>query len=185
MSDVLERWNFLSVTAAVNEILPCCGSRAWADGIVARRPLPDAAALLRMSDEVWRSLAESDWMEAFRSHPRIGESCASELQACELQTGEPQAPIAVSPRSAAWSEQEQEGVADAGDSTRIALAEGNREYERKFKRIFIVCATGKSPADILEILRHRLENDAHSELREAAEQQRQITQIRLRKWLQE
>jgi 2-oxo-4-hydroxy-4-carboxy-5-ureidoimidazoline decarboxylase len=180
MSDVLERWNFLSVTAAVNEILPCCGSRAWADGIVARRPLPDAAALLRMSDEVWRSLAESDWMEAFRSHPRIGESCTS-----ESKTPESQAPIAASQRSAAWSEQEQESVADAGDSIKIALAEGNREYERRFKRTFIVCATGKSPADILKILRHRLENDGPAELREAAEQQRQITQIRLRKWLQE
>jgi 2-oxo-4-hydroxy-4-carboxy-5-ureidoimidazoline decarboxylase len=133
-----------------------------------------------MSDEIWRSLAESDWMEAFRSHPRIGESWTS-----ESQTGESQAPNVASQRSAAWSEQEQEVVADAGDSTKIALAEGNREYERRFKRIFIVCATGKSPADILEILRHRLENDAHSELREAAEQQRQITQIRLRKWLQE
>jgi 2-oxo-4-hydroxy-4-carboxy-5-ureidoimidazoline decarboxylase len=181
MSDVLERWNFLSVTAAVNEILPCCGSRAWADGIVARRPLPDAAALLRMSDEVWRSLAESDWMEAFRSHPRIGESCTSESQTCESQAP----PIAASQRSAAWSEQEQESVADAGDSIKIALAEGNREYERRFKRTFIVCATGKSPADILKILRHRLENDGPAELREAAEQQRQITQIRLRKWLQE
>jgi 2-oxo-4-hydroxy-4-carboxy-5-ureidoimidazoline decarboxylase len=93
--------------------------------------------------------------------------------------------IAASQRSAAWSEQEQESVADAGDSIKIALAEGNREYERRFKRIFIVCATGKSPADILKILRHRLENDGPAELREAAEQQRQITQIRLRKWLQE
>jgi len=175
MSDVLERWNFLSVTAAVNEILPCCGSRAWADGIVARRPLPDAAALLRFSDEIWRSLAESDWMEAFRHHPRIGES----------RIGESQAPNSAWQRSAAWSEQEQESVADAGDSIKIALAEGNREYERKFNRTFIVCATGKSPADILKILRHRLESDEHAELLEAAEQQRQITQIRLRKWLQE
>jgi 2-oxo-4-hydroxy-4-carboxy-5-ureidoimidazoline decarboxylase len=180
MSDVLGRWNFLSVTEAVNEILPCCGSRAWADGIVAERPLMDAAALLRMSDEIWRGLAESDWMEAFRSHPRIGES-----QIGESRIDESQAPKAAAQRSAAWSEQEQESVANAGDSTRIALAEGNREYERRFKRIFIVCATGKPPADILKILRHRLENDEHVELREAAEQQRQITQIRLRKWLQE
>jgi len=48
-----------------------------------------------------------------------------------------------------------------------------------------VFATGKSAAEILEILRRRLTNDAETELREAAEQQRQITQIRLRKWLQE
>jgi 2-oxo-4-hydroxy-4-carboxy-5-ureidoimidazoline decarboxylase len=169
MSDVLARWNFLPIAAAVNEILPCCGSRAWADGMAARRPLPDEATLLAVSDDIWRSLARSDWLEAFRSHPRIGES---------------RAPEAASPQSAAWSEQEQRNVADASDSTKVALAEGNREYERRFNRIFIVCATGKSPAEILKILQRRLKNDEHTESQEAAEQQRQITQIRLRKWLQ-
>jgi 2-oxo-4-hydroxy-4-carboxy-5-ureidoimidazoline decarboxylase len=137
--------------------------------MVARRPLPDEVALLAASDEIWRSLSESDWLEAFRSHPRIGES---------------RAPKVAMPQSAAWSEQEQRNVVDGGDSAKIALAEGNREYERRFDRIFIVCATGKSPAEILKILWRRLENDEHTELQEAAEQQRQITQIRLRKWLQ-
>jgi len=169
MSVVLARWNFLPVAAAVNEILPCCGSRAWADGMVARRPLPDEVALETASDDIWRGLAESDWLEAFRSHPRIGESRAQ--KAASLQ-------------SAAWSEQEQRSVADASDSVKIALAEANRDYERRFNRIFIVCATGKSPAEILKILQRRLENDEPTELQEAAEQQRQITQIRLRKWLQ-
>ena len=174
MNDTLARWNFLPVPAAANEILPCCGSRAWADGTVARRPLPDEESLLAASDEIWRSLTESDWLEAFRSHPRIGESIVGESQAAK--------PAEV--QSAAWSEQEQRGVADASDSARIALAEGNREYERRFNRIFIVCATGKPPAEILKILRRRLENDDHTELQEAAEEQRRITQIRLRKWLQ-
>lgn len=169
MNDTLTRWNFLPATAAANEILPCCGSRAWADAIAARRPLPDEESLLAASDEIWRSLTEWDWLEAFRSHPRIGES---------------RAPKVAAPQSATWSEQEQRRVADASDSAKIALAEGNREYENRFNRIFIVCATGKSPAEILKILRRRLENDEHTELQEAAEQQGQITQIRLRKWLQ-
>src|SRR5260370_180381 len=73
MSDVLSRWNILPVAAAVDEILPCCGSRAWADGMVGRRPLPDEVALLAASDETWRSLAESDWLGAFPTHSRIGE----------------------------------------------------------------------------------------------------------------
>ena len=169
MSDTLTRWNFLPATAAANEILPCCGSHAWVDGIVARRPLPNEESLLAASDEIWRSLTESDWLEAFRSHPRIGES---------------RAPKAASQRSVAWSAQEQQNVAGADDSIKIALAEGNREYERRFSRIFIVCATGKSPAEILKILQRRMKNDEHTELQEASEQQRQITQIRLKKWLQ-
>jgi 2-oxo-4-hydroxy-4-carboxy-5-ureidoimidazoline decarboxylase len=169
MSDTLARWNFLPATAAVDEILPCCGSRAWAERMVTRRPLTDEKCLLAASDEIWRDLTESDWLEAFRSHPRIGES---------------DAPKAAAPQSAAWSQQEQRNVADADDSVKLALAEGNREYELRFKRIFIVCAAGKSPAEILEILRRRMENDDRAELKEAAEQQRQITQIRLKRWLQ-
>jgi len=112
-------------------------------------------------------------MEAFRGHPRIGESAAAELPEQKR----------VPSQSAVWSEQEQSNVATADGALKIALAEGNREYERRFNRTFIVCATGKSPAEILSILQRRLANDGPAELQEAAEQQRQITQIRLRKWL--
>jgi 2-oxo-4-hydroxy-4-carboxy-5-ureidoimidazoline decarboxylase len=173
MSHVLARWNFLPVTDAVSEILPCCGSQAWAEGIVARRPLLDKTTLLAASDEIWRSLPASDWFEAFRSHPRIGESSIG-----ASRTASPS-------RSAVWSMQEQQRVAEGEDSAKVALAHANHDYERRFNRIFIVCATGKSPEQILAILQRRLENDEATELSEAAEQQRQITQIRLRQWLQD
>jgi 2-oxo-4-hydroxy-4-carboxy-5-ureidoimidazoline decarboxylase len=175
MSDVLALWNFLPDVAAVNEILPCCGSQAWAEKIVARRPLQDEATLLAASDEIWRNLSESDWLEAFRSHPRIGES----------NIGQSRTSTATSHQFMAWSEQEQQKVTDAADSAKVALADANQEYERRFKRIFIICASGKSPDEILTILRGRLENDEHTEFREAAEQQRQVTQLRLKKWLQQ
>jgi 2-oxo-4-hydroxy-4-carboxy-5-ureidoimidazoline decarboxylase len=81
--------------------------------------------------------------------------------------------------------QEQKRVAEGEDSAKVALARANQDYERRFNRIFIVCATGKSPEQILAILQRRLENDEATELSEAAEQQRQITQIRLRQWLQD
>ncbi len=168
MSDALERWNGLTAADAEKEILACCGSRAWAHAMAGRRPIRDEATLLTASDEIWRGLSESDWMEAFRSHPRIGESRA------ERATGG---------HSAAWSAQEQSGVASGEDAMKAALADGNREYEKRFGHIFIVCATGKSAAEILSILRRRLQNDAQTELCEAAEQQRQITQIRLKRWI--
>jgi 2-oxo-4-hydroxy-4-carboxy-5-ureidoimidazoline decarboxylase len=168
VSDALERWNRLKAAEAENEILACCGSRAWARGMANRRPVADEAALLRASDETWRRLSGADWMEAFRSHPRIGESRAERPAGAQ---------------SASWSAQEQGGVAGGEDAVKIALADGNREYEKRFGHIFIVCATGKSAAEILAILRRRLKNDAQTELHEAAEQQRQITQIRLKKWL--
>jgi 2-oxo-4-hydroxy-4-carboxy-5-ureidoimidazoline decarboxylase len=167
---VLKLWNRLSSQQAQSAILPCCGSRAWARRMADRRPLPDEATLLSASDQTWEKLAEADWMEAFQSHPRVGES---------------QARQPVSPQSAAWSSREQQGVKNTGDTIRIALAQANRQYERRFGRIFIVCATGKSGEEILQILRRRLQNDPETELGEAAEQQRQITRIRLKKWLRE
>lgn len=179
MSSVLARWNLLSAAAAMNEILPCCGSRAWASQMVDRRP-HDEAALLATSDQIWSGLSEIDWQEAFNSHPRIGESGGSEPQVIGLQS-----PKEVRTHSASWSAEEQRNVTQAGESVKLALAEANRIYEKRFHRIFIVCATGKSPSEILKILRKRLENDDATEIREAAEQQRQITQIRLRKWLEQ
>jgi OHCU decarboxylase len=168
ISQVLARWNALQPDKAAEEILPCCGSKAWAIGMAARRPLLDESALVAACDEVWEGLAESDWLEAFRSHPRIGDS---------------HSPAAAPPQSAAWSGEEQRKVGSADEDIKLALAEGNRAYERKFSRIFIVCATGKSAPEILEILHRRLSNDESTELLEATEQQRQIAHLRLKKWL--
>jgi OHCU decarboxylase len=166
--DVLARWNGLQADKAAEEILPCCGSNGWAREMAARRPILDEAALLDACDQIWKSLPESDWMEAFRSHPRIGES---------------HSPTASPARSAAWSGEEQRGVGASSEDVKVALAEGNRAYEQRFNRIFIVCATGKSALEIVEILRRRLQNDEKTELHEAAEQQRQIAHLRLKKWL--
>ena len=75
-------------------------------------------------------------------------------------------------------------MASAGEAVQHALAEANREYERRFGRVFIVCATGKGASEILDILRRRLQNDEAPELRESAEEQRKITNLRLKKWLE-
>jgi OHCU decarboxylase len=168
VNDVLARWNLLPAEEAMNAILPSCGSQAWARRMATRRPFGDEAAVLSASDETWRDLTPSDWIETFHSHPRIGESRASHN----------------SPQSMEWSAKEQRNVTQAEATVKAALADANKEYERRFKHIFIVCATGKSATEILEILRRRLRNNPEEEIREAAEQQRQITQIRLKKWLQ-
>jgi 2-oxo-4-hydroxy-4-carboxy-5-ureidoimidazoline decarboxylase len=167
VNEALARWNQIPADAAEEEILLCCGSRAWANAVTARRPFANAACLSLASAEVWCTLGAADWMEAFRSHPRIGESAAK---------------VSASTQSRAWSTEEQKNVSESADGVKTALAEGNRQYEERFGRIFIVCATGKSLGEILEILRRRLQNDEAAELREAADEQQRITQIRLRKW---
>jgi 2-oxo-4-hydroxy-4-carboxy-5-ureidoimidazoline decarboxylase len=165
---VLVRWNLLSAEEATQEILACCGSEAWAHQLVARRPITDESALIAASDEIWGRLSTEDWLQAFSKHPRIGERKASAEAAST---------------SALWSAQEQQSVAAAGESIQAVLAQGNLEYEQRFGRVFIVCATGKSAAEMLEILGLRLRNDDATELHEAAEEQRKITNIRLKKWL--
>ena len=169
MNAVLERWNALDPDAAVRAILSCCGSHAWAKQLAAARPFPDLGHLLATSDVIWHSLPEAAWQEAFASHPRIGERHAAK---------------AATPESLAWSAKEQAAVT-SGISAQQALIEANQRYEGRFGHIFIVCTSGKSPSEILALLEARLHNDAAAELREAAEQQRQITQLRLRRWLGE
>ena len=167
-TNVLAQWNAMQPDKAAAQILPCCGSKAWAREMATRRPILDETSLLAACDESWKNLPQSDWLEAFRSHPRIGDS---------------HAPASAQGQSAAWSGEEQRKAAPANDGVKAALAAGNRAYEQKFSRIFIVCATGKSAPEILAILERRLRNDEITELLEAAEQQRQIAHLRLKKWL--
>jgi 2-oxo-4-hydroxy-4-carboxy-5-ureidoimidazoline decarboxylase len=162
----LADWNQLDPTAAAAAILPCNGSSVWAEQMAALRPFATPFDLTCTADIVWRSLDEQAWQQAFDSHPRIGEHKAKAATEATL----------------AMSATEQ-SAAQLTTDTQAELATANRLYEEKFGRIFIVCATGKSAAEMLAILRSRLANDARTELLEAVEQQRQITQIRLRKWL--
>ena len=168
MNSVLERWNSLDPTLAAEEILPCCGSQAWAAEMAARRPIADEDHLSVTSDAVWVGLPEAAWQEAFDSHPRIGEQEAKAATDASLN----------------WSSNEQSEAVTSDEAAKLVLAEGNRQYEAKFGRIFLVRATGRSATEILAILESRMKNDATKELHEAAEQQREITQLRLVRWLE-
>jgi len=169
MNKVLARWNSLDAADAADEALPCCGSHTWAVALASRRPIADEASLEEASTAIWWALPEQAWREAFDSHPRIGQKHSVSH---------------ATPESLHWSAKEQQNVS-ADDAAKLALEEANRHYEQKFGRIFIVCATGKTSTEILSLLEARLQNDHANELREAAEQQRQITQLRLNKWMNE
>ena len=132
------------------------------------RPFASGDDLLAKADSVWEALGAEDWLEAFRAHPKIGEKKTAAAQSEAAQK---------------WSAQEQSGTQSASADTMTALAEGNREYERRFDFIFIICATGKSSAEMLAILNQRLHNDRAMELRIAAEEQRKITRLRLERLL--
>jgi len=164
----IEKLNRLGAEEARAALLACCGSTRWAAEVAALRPFWDVGQLLNIAGRVWRELGREDWLEAFGAHPKIGESKAAQ------ETGE---------EARRWSEGEQSGARAAEAETLDALAEANRVYEERFGHIFIVCATGKTAAEMLSLLRQRLGNDHEAELHVAAEEQRRITQLRLEKLL--
>ena len=158
--------NSLPANEAQSELLKCCGSKRWAEQMSDERSFPSPEDLIAKADRVWWSLEPGDWLEAFLSHPKIGEKKAA---------------AAVSDESKRWSEAEQAGVSGAATETMQALAELNQKYEDKFGYIFIVCASGKTSEEMLAILRSRLENESDEELRIAAAEQAKITRLRLQK----
>lgn len=158
----------LEASQAAAELRTCCGSSAWVDRMVDRRPFGSRAAVLSAAEEIWRDLEPSDWLEAFTHHPRIGEQTAAAPQPA---------------RAAAWSSIEQSAMGAARAGMRADFAAANREYEERFGFIFIVCAPGKAPEEMLANLRTRLHHDRDRELRIAADEQRQITRLRLERLL--
>src|ERR1041385_2292495 len=160
--------NSLTDEEATKELLQCCGSKRWASATATGRPFDTLEILLATADDIWWSLNPNDWLEAFRSHPKIGEKKAADK---------------VSAQSQEWAGQEQSGVASTSHATIDSLAELNREYEQKFGFIFIICATGKTSDEIVAALRERLPHDPAAELPIAAAEQSKITALRLKKLL--
>ncbi len=167
MNAILSVWNTLDSESAVAALLNCCAAHRWARAVAAHRPYINESQLFEAADKAWAVTDELDWMQAFKAHPRIGERTAAYA----------------SRQSSSWSEEEQSDATTAQDAILAELATANASYEEKFGFTYIVCATGKSAEEMLAILRRRLASKRPFELREAAEQQRQITQLRLRKWL--
>ena len=141
-----------------------CGSSRWVDRMMVRRPFGSRDALLAAAQEEWNRLTENDWREAFTHHPKIGDRSALRERF---------------PATHALSAREQAGVDGVGDAVLEALADGNRQYEERFGYIFIVCASGLTAAEMLEMLTARLENDPAREIQIAAAEQAKITALRL------
>ena len=149
------------------ELLKCCGSNNWVNNILAARPFSSVAQLHVQAETIWLDLGKDDYLEAFASHPKIGESKVPEK----------------AKNTENWTRKEQAGILSASDPVKLKLEKHNYKYEKKFGYIFIVCATGKSAEEMLEMLQHRLENSAPIELNIAAYEQNKITLLRLNNML--
>lgn len=132
------------------KFLQCCGSTRWADAMVAARPF---VSVEETAARIWKNCTREDILEAFAAHPKIGDHEGAS---------------------------EQSGVCTASKATLEELARLNREYEARFGYNYIVCATGKSGEELLDLLRERLHHEPAREFAIAAEEQRLITQLRLK-----
>ncbi len=162
MNSILQAWNELPAAEAEAAILPANGSPAWSCALSRGRPYSTPEALFRAADQTWSALPPEDWQDAFDSHPRLGERHA-----------------AASARSLQWSAEEQAGL----DQESEALRAANQRYEARFGRVFLLRAAGRSRPEVLAALEARMGNSPEEELLEAAEQQREITHLRLERWL--
>jgi 2-oxo-4-hydroxy-4-carboxy-5-ureidoimidazoline decarboxylase len=133
--------------------------------VASGRPFASAGEIMARSDAAVAGLTQADLEQALAGHPRIGDRSRA--------------------GAGAWSRQEQSGVAAADQAIVRALAEGNEAYERRFGHIYLVCATGRSGAELLALLRERLGNDPGTEWDVVRRELGKINRIRLRKLLED
>lgn len=165
---ILRQLNALDEPELRAELAGFCAAPSWIDRMAAARPYASPEAVLHAAEAAAGAVTADDWREAFRHHPRIGERTAER---------------SLSAAAADSSAREQGAVAHADAADIAALAEGNRAYEDRFGHVFIVCASGRSAAEMLAALRERMGNDPATELQVAAAEQRKITRLRLERLL--
>ncbi|MDH6181588.1 2-oxo-4-hydroxy-4-carboxy-5-ureidoimidazoline decarboxylase [Microbacteriaceae bacterium SG_E_30_P1] len=131
----------------------------WVEDVASAAPFDDLAALLAAAHAAATPLSPAEIDEAIAHHPRIGEKPKGEGT------------------SQSFSRAEQ------GSDTEFAeeIAAGNRAYEERFGRVFIIRAAGRGRAEILAELTRRLELDNDTELAIVGEQLRDIALLRLEK----
>lgn len=140
---------------------PCCASSRWIAELVLGRPFGSLRALLTASDDIIGDLRWSDVAEALAAHPRIGERA----------TG--------TDRESSWSRSEQSATAGVASSVADQLLEGNLAYEERFGHVFLICATGRSAAQMLSALQQRLANPTETERDVVRDELRAIVRLRL------
>ena len=147
----------------------CCGAEKWVTNMISQRPYSSIENLLSQATNLWDALSNEDWMEAFEHHPQIGD-----LNSLKEKF----------PNTSSLAAAEQQGTTQATESVLQQLSDYNAQYFDKFGFIFIICATGKSAAEMLDSLKARLNNPLEEEIQRAAKEQIKITCLRLKKLIQ-
>jgi 5-hydroxyisourate hydrolase/2-oxo-4-hydroxy-4-carboxy-5-ureidoimidazoline decarboxylase len=155
------QWADFSEKEAVELLFSCCGSNRWVKEMMAYFPFSSAEEWVENAIRIWYDICSApDWTESFSHHPVIGD---------------------ISSLKEKFAGKEQAGITLAGEEILKQLAKANKDYSDRNGFIFIVCATGKSAEEMLNLLRDRLANSREEEIRIAAGEQMKITLIRIQK----
>lgn len=164
----LDKINKATIEQIYRTFESCCCAPKWIENMISARPFVQGNDLLVASDNCFLQLTEADYIEAFKGHPQIGN----------LQTlHDKYANTSDSARH------EQSGMSDADQLVIEEMHSLNIKYLQKFGFIFIVCASGKSAQQMLDLIKSRINNDRQKELSIAANEQAKITHLRLEKLL--
>jgi 2-oxo-4-hydroxy-4-carboxy-5-ureidoimidazoline decarboxylase len=153
----LDEFNALTADEAAEVVRPCADIPAWIDEIVVARPYGDLGELIDVAQVAAEGWSDAEVDAALAQHPRIGERAQGDGAEATL------------------SRNEQSSVS----GLEAEIAAGNRAYEEKFGRIFLIRAAGRSAAEVLDQLTTRLGHDAETEAAVVADQLREIAVLRL------
>ena len=163
----LSDFNDASTTYARRLVLTCLDAPQWADRVLAGRPYDTVGEVEDAMVAASTTLSDEELEQALARHPRIGERADADRH------------------EAAHSAREQSGVdRDDADLAR-RLEAGNRAYEDRFGRVFIVRAAGRSGEEILEHLHERLDNSDELERAATIDQLTQIAVLRMKELMGE
>jgi hydroxyisourate hydrolase len=168
---ILSSFNKLDKASAEELLSTSCGSSKWLRLLMEKFPFADEMSLVTNAENIWYDQCnERDWLEAFTHHPKIGDvkSLTEKFASTQHLAGN-----------------EQAGVNTASKELIQELANANEAYEVKFGFIFIVCASGKSAAEMLRLLLDRITNSREEELDIAMGEQHKITILRFKKSIDE
>ena len=154
-------FNALPAAEATRRLLTCLNVPRWAEEVAGGRPYADYAALAAQAEESAALLSDAELSAALDGHPRIGERAGAG-------------------HDAEFSAREQAQVDHGDAAVMAALAEGNREYEQRFGRVFLIRAANRSSSEVLAELRRRLGNDDETERAETVAALREIALLRLK-----
>ena len=160
--------NNLTAEQALLWFSQCCVAQRWCALMVEARPYASIGALTSQATNSWAQCAEKDYLEAFEGHPMIGDMASLRAKYASTKT---------------LASNEQQGAAQADESTLTELSELNHLYLAKHGFIFIICATGLSAQSMLAALKARINNSTQHEIQFAAAEQLKITLLRINKGL--